>query len=148
MDFLKNCRSRIKRWAGETRVFHAWVRLGTKLLCQYAGLCVAGAARAGGTFVRPETLRPSARGLGAGTSEWSGEGALRVSRRCMTQRAATPRRCPRDCSLMPSVWPMMRTALTWIRSRQVGDAQGPWLGPPATGDCSTRAVSEGRTCRW
>ena len=57
MDFLKNCRSRIKRWAGETRVFHAWVRLGTKLLCQYAGLCVAGAARAGGTFVRPETLR-------------------------------------------------------------------------------------------
>ena len=24
MDFLKNCRSRIKRWAGETRVFHAW----------------------------------------------------------------------------------------------------------------------------
>ena len=122
MDFLKCCRSRIRRRAGGTRVFQACVSFGTKLLCQYAGLVVEGTTRAGGTRVRSETLRPA--GIGAGASEWSGGGALRLRSLCMTHSAATPRRCPRDCSLMPSVWPMMRTALTWIRSRRARAVAG------------------------
>ena len=83
MDFLKCCRSRIRRRAGGTRVFQACVSFGTKLLCQYAGLPVEGTTRAGGTRVRSETLRPA--GIGAGASEWSGGGALRPRSLCTTR---------------------------------------------------------------
>ena len=66
----------MRRRAGRTRVFQAYVSMGTKLFCQYPGLLVAGAStvhcRAGGKRVLADTLRPS--GTGAEASEWSGGG--------------------------------------------------------------------------
>ena len=98
---LKTCGFGSARVAAGTR-FQAKVSRGRQLRSHLAGRRTFGRSSAGAIDLVLEWCRV---GAARGMNLCSGSGARRCMSRCITARAATPRRCAiaRDCSLTPSV---------------------------------------------